>query len=408
VSGGVERPHNGSAPGPARHVLAATAAHMELKVLHIIPALRQGGAEKLLFDLVSSGRAAAKMNVVTLLAEEPFFRFDAKAVQTLGMRPGWLSPRALARLRRKIKEFNPHVIHAWLYYGNLSSIAAGGLGIPIIWSIHNTTLSTEHSKLFTRWANRICARLSSRIPARIVYCAKTARHVHERIGYDASRGIVIENGIDVAAFAFDPDARRRIREAVGLAEEDYAVGCIARFDPQKNHPLVIEAFSKVCMGEKAKLLLVGRGCTADNEQLVQWLKTFGVEDRVKLLGERHDMPAVMSALDVLVSASTYGEALPLTAIEAAAIGLPIVTTDVGDIAGLVLDPADVVSPVTADAMATAIRNVRDRRSRPELEYRKRDRLSGVVRDFSLANTVEQYHEVYRSLAQAVAPARRVE
>jgi glycosyltransferase involved in cell wall biosynthesis len=379
---------------------------MELKVLHVIPALRQGGAEKLLFDLVSSGRAAAKMNVVTLLAEEPFFRFDAKAVQTLGMRPGWLSPRALARLRRKIKEMNPHVIHAWLYHGNLFSLAAVGLGVPIIWSIHNTTLSTEHSKLLTRWANRICARLSSRVPARIVYCAKAARHVHERIGYDASRGIVIENGIDVAAFAFDPDARRHIREAVGLAEDDYVVGCVARFDPQKNHPLVIEAFSKICTGEKAKLMLVGRGCTAGNERLVQWLKRFGVEDRVKLLGERHDMPAVMSAIDVLVSASTYGEALPLTAIEAAAIGLPIVTTDVGDIAGLVLDPADVVSPATAEAMAAAIRNVRHRSFQPEFESRKRERTSRVMRDFSLASTVERYHELYRSLAEAADPASR--
>jgi glycosyltransferase involved in cell wall biosynthesis len=379
---------------------------MELKVLHIIPALRQGGAEKLLFDLVSSGQAAADMNVVTLLAEEPFFRFDTKAVQSLGMRPGWLSPRPIAELRRKIKEFSPHVVHAWLYHGNLFSIAAVRLGVPIIWSIHNTTLSTEHSKPLTRWANRICARLSSRVPARIVYCAKTARHVHERIGYDASRGIVIENGIDVAAFAFDPNARRRIREAVGVAEDDYAVGCVARFDPQKNHPLVIEAFAKICTGEKAKLMLVGRGCTAENEQLLQWLKRFGVEEGVKLLGERHDMPAVMSALDVLVNASTYGEALPLAAIEAAAIGLPIVTTDVGDIAGLVLDPADIVASASADAVAAAIRNVRRRTSRPELESGKRERRSRVVRDFSLAGTVERYRELYRSLAEPADPASR--
>jgi len=131
---------------------------------------------------------------------------------------------------------------------------------------------------------------------------------------------------------------------------------------------------------------------------VQWLERFGVYDRTRLLGERHDMPAVMSAFDVLLIASTYGEALPLAALEAAAIGLPIVTTDVGDIAALVLDAADVVSPPTAEAMAAAVRNVRERMSRSELEQRKIERRSRIVRDFSLDHAIERYHALYRSLA----------
>jgi len=66
---------------------------------------------------------------------------------------------------------------------------------------------------------------------------------------------------------------------------------------------------------------------------------------------------------------------------------------------LVLDPADVVSPATAEAMAAAIRNVRERMSRSELESRKVERRSRIVRDFSLDHAIERYHALYRSLAR---------
>ena len=65
---------------------------------------------------------------------------------------------------------------------------------------------------------------------------------------------------------------------------------------------------------------------------------------------------------------------------------------------IVLDPADVVSPATAEAMAAAIRNVRERMSRSELESRKVERRSRIVRDFSLDHAIERYHALYRSLA----------
>ena len=369
---------------------------MNPRILHVIPALIQGGAEKLLFDLVSRTRRTTEARVVTLLADAPFFELDVGMVDSLAMRRGRLSPGAVLRLRRKVEAFRPDVIHAWLYHGNLFSIATLGLGVPIVWSIHNTTLSAEHSKTLTRWANAICARLSRRVPARIVYCAKAAREVHERIGYDPSRGLVIENGIDVGVFAFDAAARSQVRGSIALAAQDFAVGCVARFDPQKNHPLLIEAFSRLDKGGRAKLILVGRGCTEDNAQLVECLQRFGVRDQARLLGERRDMPAVMSALDVLVSASSYGEAMPLAAIEAAATGLPIVTTDVGEAGALVLDAAHRVPPDDVQALAAAIRGARE--GVATLEARKAERHARVVRDFSLATTVERYEELYRSLA----------
>jgi glycosyltransferase involved in cell wall biosynthesis len=373
---------------------------VRLKILHLIPALIQGGAEKLLFDLVSHSRGVMDMQVLTLLAERPFFQLDSAYVQTLGMQRGQLSLRALRDLRQKVKGFGPDVIHAWLYHGNLFSLAAAGLGVPIVWSIHNTTLLAATSKPLTRLANRICARLSNRVPARIVYCATTAREVHERIGYDPSRGVVIRNGVDIGLFKFNPQARERLRQEMGLSAQDYAVGCVGRFDPQKNHFMAIEAFSELFRDVPARLVLAGRGCSPDNDLLRQWLKRFGVEDHTDLQGERHDIAALMSAFDVLVIASEYGEAMPLVAIEAAAVGLPIVTMDVGDTGTLVLDQADIVRPASSAALAAALRDVRSRLTQPELQRRKAARRVTIERDFSLDATSAQYQDLYRSLARS--------
>src|SRR5262249_38914878 len=101
--------------------------------------------------------------------------------------------------------------------------------------------------------------------------------------------------------------------------------------------------------------------------------------------------------DVLVSASAYGEAMPLAVIEAAAVGLPVVTTDVGDVRALVLDPADVVAPATADSMAAAIRRVRAQADASDLAQRKPARRDRIARDFAPAATVARYHALYRAL-----------
>jgi glycosyltransferase involved in cell wall biosynthesis len=106
----------------------------------------------------------------------------------------------------------------------------------------------------------------------------------------------------------------------------------------------------------------------------------------------------MSALDVLVSASRYGEALPLAVIEAAAVGLPIITTDVGEIRGLVLDPSHVVTAGNTDAMALALRQLRDHGLSHAWDARKAERNARVMRDYAIADTIARYHALYRAVA----------
>jgi glycosyltransferase involved in cell wall biosynthesis len=372
---------------------------MRPKILHVIGSLGQGGAERVLANLLSSQRLSVEHHVLSLLADEPFFRFESP-LETLGLTKESSSTQALRKLyqlRRHVNGIAPDVVHGWLYHGNAFSVSAAGLGIPILWSIHNTTLSATNSKRATRLLDRACAGLSRRVPTRILYCSEAARLVHESNGYAPSRSVVVHNGVDLADFRFDVLQRTALRAELGLTEGEFAIAAVGRFDKQKNHALIAKAFVSVARRANAKLLLVGAGCTAGNEELSAMLAAAGIRDRCILLGPRHDMGAVLSACDAVVIGSSYGEALPMVAIEAAAAGLPVVATDVGDVAQFAELRDDVVPREDADAMSEALLRVRARcagrvrREKLELVRAK------ALEPYSLEHMSRAYLDLYDEL-----------
>jgi glycosyltransferase involved in cell wall biosynthesis len=375
---------------------------MRAKILHVVPSLGQGGAERVLANLLSSQRLELDHHVVSLLAEEPFFRFEAQSLETLGLtRESSLTQaaRTVHRLRRHVNTIGPDLVHGWLYHGNAFSIGAVGMGIPILWSIHNTTLSPTSSKRLTRLLNRVCAALSGYVPTRILYCSETARSVHEQNGYAPSPGVVVYNGVDLVAFRFDVLRRSKLRAALELAEEEFTIAAIGRFDPQKNHGLIAKAFSLVARDTDARLLLAGVGCSPDNTELLAMLESVGIRDRSILLGARYDMDALLSASDVAVIGSSYGEALPMIAIEAAAAGLPIVAADTGDVARFAEQPDDVVPREDAAAMASSLLRVRERRIRRARKADLDEPRARMLEPYSLEHMSRAYLDLYRGLIE---------
>jgi glycosyltransferase involved in cell wall biosynthesis len=127
------------------------------------------------------------------------------------------------------------------------------------------------------------------------------------------------------------------------------------------------------------------------------LEAVGIRDRSILLGPRHDLGALLSACDVVVIGSSYGEALPMVAIEAAAAGLPIVATNVGDVAPLAEQPDDVVPCDDADAMTAALLRVQARRTRRMREAGLDEARAKMLERYSLEQMSCAYLDVYRGL-----------
>ena len=135
----------------------------------------------------------------------------------------------------------------------------------------------------------------------------------------------IHNGVDLNVYKYDEENRRKVRREFGIADEQFVVGHIGRFNQQKNHKFLIEVFVEVLKQQpNALLMLVGDG--EKKSEIKEQIDALGIGKSVVFTGIRSDVPALLSAMDVFVFPSFY-EGMPNTVIEAQATGLPCVIAD---------------------------------------------------------------------------------
>ena len=180
------------------------------------------------------------------------------------------------------------------------------------------------------------------------------------------RATAIHNGRDPAIFHPDPEARARIRATLGVPQDRVVIAAVSRLVRHKGYPALAAAMRDV---PDAELWVVGQRLATDRgEDMVALLQSAGLGDRLRLLGYRSDVAAILAAADIFVLPSHF-EGLPMSVIEAMLTGLPVVATDirgpreqvVPGITGLIV-PAKQASP-----LAVALNQlVRDPESRARM------------------------------------------
>jgi len=380
---------------------------VRLRVAHVITDLDIGGAELVLarllgemdqqrfehqvISLTSAGRVADQLTGLGI------------SVSALEMSVGFPNPLSILRLARILRIFQPDLVQTWMYHADLAgSVAARLVGrVPVIWGIRNSVLIPGASKQRTILLVRLLARLSNRLPARIVSCSETARLVHIHLGYQPQKFVVIPNGFDVEIFKPDATARHQVRQELNLPAEVELTGLFARFDPHKDHHNFIRA-ANLLLERRAGVhfLLCGDDITEQNASLMGWIAETDRRDRFHLLGRRDDMPRLTAALDLAVNASE-GEAFPNVLGEAMACGIPCVATDVGDSAAIVANTGLIVPPHNPQALADAMLKMLELglEERHSLSLAARQR---VIDNYSLAAMASRYQTLYLAVAGSSA------
>ncbi|AZO80473.1 MULTISPECIES: glycosyltransferase [unclassified Bosea (in: a-proteobacteria)] len=330
-----------------------------LKILHVAPHLRQGGAERLLFELATHPSDGTTHHVA-LMQDEVFFDRSGLHIEDLGFdlkrRFGALThlPASRRGLRALIERLKPDVVQGWLYYGAFLSLAVGNR-TPVVWSIHNTTFPRLAANPLLHLVDRVLAARSRNLPDAIVYCAASARAFHEARGYAPERGLVIDNGVDFALFRPDLARRSARRAGLGLADNAFTVLLSARNDPQKDLPNCLDAFALFRRETpEARLLLAGRGMDDSDTALRAMIAARDLEPAVLLLGAVADMPGLLDAADAVLLGSRYGEAMPMALLEALAMDKPIAATRVGDIGRLPCPGEALAPPGDPRSLASAL------------------------------------------------------
>lgn len=317
---------------------------MTRRILHIITGLGDGGAQRMLFELLKRRTVEFEHRVLALKDESPW----AQPLRSEGIEVSVpTNPSAWLRELNEIRDFAPHWVHSWLYHADAIAVPlARALGSQLVWHLHVSDLDPRGLSSSTRIARASCRLLAKHGPDRIVACSARTASFHEARGYPGPISI-IDNGIDLERFKASAKDRESLRAELGFSSEDEVVGCVARYDPQKDIPTLIEAAS---LSPRIRLVLVGRGMDAANPELERLLAAGGCRERTTLLGVRDDVSKLYSAFDVF-TLSSKSEASSLALLEAMASECVPVTTDTGDAARIVGGIGELVATEDARALA---------------------------------------------------------
>ena len=229
---------------------------------------------------------------------------------------------AAFRLRKLCREKGVDILHShnfasWLYAGLAVKL---GAGVRHVHTEHSGVNPSARRFFLERW-------LVSQTEEIIAVSNGVKQYMVDQVGIPADLVRVVYNGVDTARFTFDSHARSRIRSELSTPESAVIVGVVARLAPVKDHAFLLQAMQVLKdVNPSVYLVIVGDGDLRD--ELERKVAALHLSSRTLFLGERQDIPEIMSALDVYVLPSE-SEGMNLTLLEAMSAGLPVVARDVG-------------------------------------------------------------------------------
>ena len=376
----------------------------KLKVVHLINNLWVGGAEMMLYKVLSGIDDRFHCVVISMIGISPIMKKRIRGTKTcvhlLRMREGWPTLRGGLRFCYLLVRERPFILQTWMYHSDLLGFLVGKLLCTphIVWNIRHSDLTADQDSRMTILIAKLCARLSPYTSA-VVVNSEAGRNFHSALGYRPKRWAVIPNGFDLKNFVPDLSNREVVRKEIGVASDTILIGLVASLRPMKGHSTFIAAVRKIIpQHPNVHFILVGRDVEPSHYELMGLTMREVEEYPITLLGERTDMPRIMAALDILTSSSHSGEGFSNSIGEAMACGVPCVVTDVGDSARIVGDTGIVVPPNDAQALSEAWNTLilAGEQKRRELGQMARTRME---ENFSLQRIVQQYEDLYWSLKE---------
>lgn len=293
-----------------------------IRICELITELRPAGAERCVYELARRlDRRTFHVRVAALRGGAMAEALRSAGIETavVGVHGKW-DVIGLIRLAALLRRWRIELLHTHLFHADLAGrFAAGMAGVPHL--VHTVHVAERR---FRPWQFAWARLLAGRCDRMVAVSRDVAEHHAAHSGLPLHRYHIIPNGIDVAAYARDAAARKRLRGQWGVSEGRVVIAAVGRLDRQKGLDVLLRAMAMLfARNPDLRLVIAGEGPQRrELEALVQELRLGAC---VRLLGFVQDVRAVLSAADVFAMPSRW-EGFGLAAAEAMAAGLPVVAS----------------------------------------------------------------------------------
>jgi len=335
------------------------AAGHQIPVLHFSNEVVRGGAEEHILTLLRGlDRKYFRLHLVCtpLMADSlrPDLPEDVEVIPLCLRKPRQLG--AALRLASILCSRGIAILHSHLFYASLFASPIGWLcRVPLIIETPHIREHWRRGWLKSRYTvDRLIGRFVDRY---IAVSEANARYLTEEKGFPARKIVVVHNGCDLTRFQPGHRPPAGLKRNLGFADHDPVLVAVGRLEPQKGHCVLLHALTAV----RAEFPAVRLVCVGDGDlkaELEQQAHALGLDDAVRFVGYKSNVPDWLALADVAVLSSFY-EGLPLAAVEALGAGKPMVATAVDGTPEIVLDGKTGLTVSAGDpaGLAEAIRRL---------------------------------------------------
>ncbi len=305
---------------------------MTHRLIHIIPTLDRGGAEKQLALLATRlPRDQFDVHVCVLTRSGPLAaQLDESQLPVHQIGKRWkIDPAAFHRLRNLLLRLRPSLVHTWIFaancYGRQAALSA---------RVPHVIAGERCVDRWKVWHELALDRHLARRTDKIVTNSNGVVDFYVSRGIPAEKFEVIPNGIDARPPVESP-GRADLLAELGLPANARLIGAVGRLWPQKGYKDLIWAAELLkVVRDDSHLLIIGEG--PQRMQLLRWRDSLEITDRVHFLGHREDVPALLPHLSCFWIGSSY-EGQSNGVLEAMNAGLPVIASDIPGNRDLVVD-----------------------------------------------------------------------
>lgn len=363
----------------------------KINIVHLIPALGVGGAEKVVLNFCKKINKE-KYNLIIAYwgnREELLEPIKNTGVGVIKLRlRKVISINTILRVSKLLKKVSAHLLHTYFIDADIIGFLASKISkVPMIINIHSYPFPVKKNHCFRY-------RLMSLGVNRILCVSNTVKnHLVSYVGINPEKISVVYNGIDLKELSGEKTEgeKKQIRKTLGIKEGCQIIGNISRLISDKGHKYLLLSIPHVLkIYPNTIFLIIGDGEL--KTELINLSKTLNIMDRVIFAGTRNDIPDLLSIMDIFVF-PTFHEAMGISVLEAMAMGKPIIATDDAAVPEIIQNGKEgfLVHPGDPNALSEAIlRLLDDQKSTQEMGRLAKERVK-IFSDEAMARQIEKIY-----------------